>query len=332
MCEVTVHSDHTHTPPNLGVLELAALRDPSRTTTLRNAFARAIVARFRRLRSTITQTIVRDDVFGLREPSVLQSPGRRAFAFPRSADKVAAFMEWLRREIDSEILQVAQAQQVGTAVEAAWSNRYIQDSYRRGVTLARAQLKQAGFDVPSLEATGGAATLMNTPLHLDRLGLLYTRTFNELRGITNAMDQRISRLLAQGIADGLNPNTLARMLNHSISGMGSTLGLPISYVNPRTGRLVEYFMPPEQRARILARTEIVRAHAEAQLQEFKNWGAENVIVKAEWVTAGDNRVCQQCADLQNSVFSLEQAQGMIPLHPGCRCAWVPYKEKMIGNN
>ncbi len=307
-------------------------RDPTRTTSLRNAFAREMTRRFRRLRGLILKTIVVNDVFGLRNPFpfvTLQSPGRRAFAFPRSADKVSAFMEWLRVQIQNDILQVTQMRQVGQSVESAWTNFYIQDSYRRGVIRARYQLTVGGFNVPPLSETGGIAASMASAFHVDRVGLLFTRTFNELRGITNAMDQQISRLLAQGIADGLHPNILARMLNHSISGKGSTLGLPISYINPKTGRQVNYIMPAERRAQILARTEIIRAHSEATLQEFDNWGIEGVSVKAEWITAGDDRVCAQCADLEGSVFTLEQARGMLPLHAQCRCAWLPWKEELI---
>lgn len=305
-------------------------RDPSQTTVLRNAFVSQMNKRFRHLTGLITKAIVEEDVFGLRNPGsmrivAMQTPGRRAFDFPRSADKVAAFMEWLQGQVDNGILQVTQFRQVGTAVESAWTNIYIQDSYRRGVIRARYELRKAGFEVPTLESTGGIAASMGLPFHIDRLGLLFTRTFNELKGITDSMSQLISRLLTQGIADGIGPSTLARMLNYSIIGTGSTLDLPISYINPKTGKLVQYVMPGIRRARILARTEIIRAHAEATLQEYKNWGVEGVNVKAEWITAGDNRVCNQCADLEGSVFTIEKAQGMLPLHPQCRCAWIPFK-------
>ena len=321
--EVVAHK-HTHSK----VLVLNQ-RDPTMTTALRNAFAREMKRRFRYIRGLIWKAIVEEDVFGLLDNTsqtitLLQTPGRRAFAFPRSADKVSAFMQWLQTQVENNILQVTQIEQVGRAVENAWTNLYISDTYKRGVIRARYQLIQEGFNVPPLGATGGIEAAMASAVHVDRLGLLFTRTFNELRGITNAMDQLISRLLTQGIADGLHPNTLARMLNHSISGTGSTLGLPISYVNPRTGKLVNYVMPAQRRAVILARTEVIRAHAEATLQDYKNFAVQGVTVKAEWVTAGDNRVCPDCGDLEGVQFTIEEAQGMIPLHAQCRCAWIPF--------
>lgn len=298
------------------ILTVNVNRDPSRTTSLRAAFASQMTKRFRVIRGLIWKAIVDEDVFALQDNlQTLRTPGRRAFNFPRSADKVNAFMEWLRLQIENEILQVSQIIQVGRSVDAAWTNLFIHDSYRRGVNRARTQLIQAGFNVPLMEATGGIAIALLNPMHVDRLGLLYTRTFNDLKGITAAMDQQISRVLAQGMADGLGPRTIAKQLNAVIRGGGADLG-----ITDTLGR----FMPAERRAQILARTEIIRAHAEGQLQEFENWGAVEVHVKAEWITAGDNRVCPECADLEGSIFTIEVARGMIPLHAQCRCAWIPF--------
>jgi len=282
--------------------------------------------RFRHLRGLITTAIVEEDVFGLRDLNLAtlersnlvtsRTPGRRAFNFVRSDQKVRAFMNWLEDQIRSGILVDVTAQNIpiGVSVEPSWTNRFVLDAYRRGVARARGQLIQAGFEVPTLDATGGINASISLPVHTDRLGLLFTRVFNELKGVTDAMDQLIARTLAEGLASGLSPRTLARELNHIISGQGGSLALRDSL-----GR----FIPANRRAQILARTEIIRAHAEAQLQEFSNWEGVGVIVEAEWITAGDNRVCQQCANLEGSIFSIEEARGKLPLHPQCRCAWIP---------
>jgi SPP1 gp7 family putative phage head morphogenesis protein len=314
---------HQHKP-----IMVVNQRDPTQTTVLRNTFVRDSNKRFNLLARTITEAIVQDDVFGLRDDgvrrinrnklTVMQSPGPRAFDFPRSSDKIAAFMDWLHRQVENDILQVADITRVGDSVENAWTNVYIESSYRRGVTSARNQLVRGGFDVPPLSQTGGILASMSAPFHVDRLGLLFTRTFSELRGITAAMEQQIGRVLTQGIADGLGPSTLARQLVAVIKGGGADLGL-----TDTLGR----FIPARRRAQILARTEIIRAHAEATLQEFESWGVQGVVVKAEWITAGDNRVCQRCADLEGSVFTIAQAQGMIPLHAQCRCAWLPFIDR-----
>jgi len=309
---------HTHTEININAY------DPTRTTMLRNAFARDMQRRFNELTNVIREAVDHDDVFGLRKetPRVpvtmkIVSPGAGVFAFPRSSDKIAAFERWLQNQVDRGLLETRTLEQVGTGIEGAWTNRYVFDSYKRGVLRARYELQKAGFSVPSIDMTGGIEISMSTPFHLDRVGLLYTRVFSELKGITSQMEQQISRILAQGMIDGDGPRVLARKLIGGVNGhKAAELG-----ITDTLGR----FIPAQRRAEIMARTEIIRAHAQAELQEFQNWAIEGVVVKAEMMTAGDNRVCPQCSALEGEIFTIEEAQNIIPLHPSCRCCWLPAK-------
>lgn len=298
--------------------------DPTQTTTLRNAFAREMRRRFQIVARLVALAIVEKDVFGLKNSSVVTNatiPNRGQFDFPRSSQKVNEFMNWLRRQIQDEILEVTDIAQVGNGINGAWTNKYITDSYRRAVLRAQYNLKKKGYDIP--EGLAGIKATLSAPLHIDALGLLYTRTFSDLKGITDAMDGQISRVLTQGLADGDNPLLLARKINQVIKTGGGDLGLQVSYINPNTGKQVSYFMPASRRAEILARTEIIRAHAEATLQEYANWRVEGVTVKAEWITAQDNRVCPLCQALEGQTFTIEEARGLLPRHPQCRCAWIP---------
>ena len=294
--------------------------DPTHTTFLRNTFARQMNKRFNELIIVIKKSVNTNDCFGL-SPKTIHSlqmnpaqPG--AFAFPRSAEKVAEFMKWLQKQVDAGIVRVGTAQQLGSAVNSAWTNMYILDSYKRGVIRARYEMIKAGMDVPSIENSGGINIIMGLPFHIDRLGLLYSRVFTDLQGITAAMDSIISRILTQGLIDGDGPVLLARKLVAAINGTGiGDLG-----IIDKIGR----FIPAAVRAEMLARTEIIRAFADAQLVEFANWGVEGVSAQAEFQTAGDDRVCPICASLQGKVYTLAEASGVIPVHTRCRCCWLPY--------
>jgi hypothetical protein len=46
----------------------------------------------------------------------------------------------------------------------------------------------------------------------------------------------------------------------------------------------------------------------------------------EHQTAGDSRVCPQCASLQGTRYTIAEARGVVPVHPRCRCAWKPVVE------
>ena len=295
--------------------------DPTRTTQLRNRFVKDLNKRFKELKRVIWKSVVTEDGFGLMDakaPTVMMaSGGRRAFSFPRSGDKVSSFMNWMHGQVESGILEVRTAQQIGSSVDAAWTNMYVQDSYKRGVIRARYEMGKAGYTVPHIDETGGVNASMATPFHMDRVGLLYTRTFSDLKGITDDMEKNISRILSQGMIDGDNPRLLARKMYAAIDGTGvGTLGIKDSL-----GRVI----PARRRAEILARTEIIRAHHGAMIQEYRNWGMEGVRVKAELVSAQDDRVCEECMQLEGSgtVYTLDQAEALIPVHPQCRCIALP---------
>jgi len=308
----------------VGILKVyrAEKYDPTRTTSLRNAFANEMKRRFSVLQRKIKVVIVDLDVFGIKGQATNESSLQafkmslyvqpRAFTFTRNSDKVEAFMNWLQEQINNDILQVGQAQQWGVAIEEPWTNLYLQDSYKRGVQRARYEMGKAGYNVPNLTESGGIDSVMATPFHLDRAGVVYSRVFSELKGITSQMDTQISRVLAQGLLDGDGPALLARKLNQTIGGGDLSM-------SDSLGR----FIPAKRRATILARTEVIRGHHRGMVQEYENWALEGVTIKAEFATVEDGQVCSVCASLHGKEFSLKDVKNLIPVHPQCRCIALP---------
>jgi SPP1 gp7 family putative phage head morphogenesis protein len=297
--------------------------DPTHTTALRNAFAKNMKRRFGELSLVVATAIVKQDCFGLTNSTMalhqMTPPHWQAFNFARNTDKLDAFMKWLEDQVNKGILDVRVLQQVGSSVEANWMNIYLFDSYKRGLARARYEMQKLGLNVPNIEESGGWNFVMGLPMHIDRLGLIYTRMFTDLKGITTQMDTIISRILAQGLADGDSMRLIANKILFAINGSGKgDLALKDSI-----GRNIT----AEQRALDLARTEIIRAHHLATIQEYRNWGLFNIKVKAEWKTAGDDRVCPQCMELDGQVFTLDQIEYMIPLHNKCRCIALPFFEE-----
>jgi SPP1 gp7 family putative phage head morphogenesis protein len=294
--------------------------DPTKTMAIRNAFSNQMKKRFADLKAAIKLVIVDQDVFGLTNITTharaTDSPGlgNKAFQFLTKQEKVEGFMEWLKDQEQKGLLKVATLPQVGASRNEAWTNMYVEDSYKRGVMRSRYEMEKAGITVPNIESTGGIQASMSTPFHIDRVGMLYTRAFEGLKDITTTMDRQISNVLGQGMIDGDGPALLARKLNAVISGGGETLG-----ISDTLGR----FIPAERRAMILARTEVIRAHHQGMVQEYRNWGMEDVKVQAEFRDAGDLRVCPECQSLDGRVFSLDDIEGMIPVHPQCRCIALP---------
>lgn len=299
--------------------------DPTKTTTIRNTFVKEMRRRFRKITALIKLAVIDRDCFGLKEEPQLVSkvlsfgayalPGDRAFAFTTSDQKIEGFMEWLEQQVDETILEVRTFPQLGKALQSRWTDTYIQSAYRKGIGNAYANLRKAGYQVPTIDERGGIDAILTQPFHADRIGILYTRAFNELKGITATMDVQISRVLSTGLAQGLGPREIADALVRSIT-KGEIENIAIK---DSLGR----FVSAQRRAETLARTEIIRAHHQAIIQEYRNWGAEGVEVQAEWTTAGDGRVCPDCASLEGKVYTLDEIQEMIPYHPNCRCMALP---------
>lgn len=297
--------------------------DPTRTSTLRGAFARAMRRRFNSLTKDIVSAIIIDDCFGLIEPPTFSifekrlSPGKKAFAFSRNDAKIESFINWVKQLQKQRILNIIEMPQLGEAVNQRWTDMFLQSAYAQGISRASAEMRTIGMDVPRITKTQ-ALELIREPVHADRVALIYTRAYSSLVGITDAMDSQISQILAQGMIEGKGARDLADLIANVII---DTPGLKASdYI----GR----FISARRRAELIARTEIIRAHHLAMIQQYRNWGLINVHVQAEWKTAGDDRVCSECESLEGQIFTLDEIESLIPLHPGCRCIALPQSEEI----
>jgi SPP1 gp7 family putative phage head morphogenesis protein len=290
-----------------------AQRDPTRTAGLRQAYAKACRSRFVVIKSLIRETVVTNEA--LSSTASIARGGVKALAraatrydFPSDpAGKAQAFMDWLMDAADEGILEIEQRDGRRIVLRQEWQNVYVRSAYTRGVEQADKLLARAGgesgafeawrvFDQPSMI---DPQRFLRKPMHADALGILYTRNFNDLKGITEAMGNQIAEVLTRGMAQGMGMRQLARLLNERVDKIGI------------------------RRATTMARTEIIRAHAEATINRYEEYGLQNVVGMAEWQTAGDHRVCPLCRAIEGRTYTIAEARGMLPLHPNCRCTWLP---------
>lgn len=274
-----VHSDTCGCKHRRVSFETHARVDPTKTTVVRARYERDLVRRFRKVAKLIQERL---DVVG--DQLVTNAP----------ADKHDQFMQWLRRQVANEVLEVTPgpAQRVSPS---HWQNLYIRSAYKRGMDGAGKSIKKAGGKVSQTWVDSG----FNRPFHADRVGLIYTKAYSDLEGITAAMDKKISSELAMGMAQGKGIKEIGKSLDAAVSSIG---------IN---------------RARLLARTEVISAHAEATLNTYEEARIEGVEVLSEFTTSQDNKVCPKCEELEGRTYTPAEARGVIPVHPNCRCAWIP---------
>ena len=268
--------------------------DPSHTTMLRKKYMADMKRRFAKISRAIQELIVEDDALGLITSKPLtfqQQVSKQAWRFKSDANKLKEYRRWLQQQIDAKILTVH-------AVSGQpWTATYAESAYRKGMMKAYTQVhKQAlAGDVAFYE--GGKAQFLReafaSPVSLSKIELMYTRAFDELKGVTSVMGQQMSRILTAGMIKGDGPRAIARELRKNVA------------------------IITKRRALVIARTEVIYAHAEGQLDAFERLGVKELGLMAEWMTAGDDRVCENCGALEGRIFTVEEARGMLPLHPNC---------------
>lgn len=295
--------------PNIRTLQqMVDNVDPTRTLTLRSAFVADATRRFRALAQVITESVVDRDVFQLGRPNIignLEPASPNAFIGLSKAEQITAFNEWLEEQEAAGILEVVPGP---AGAQRAWSDQYVRSSYQRGLDKSLRDLRAKGIDVPTttLGGTGGVGGVLLTPFHQERVQVLFTETFTALENVAAAMNEQIRRVLAQGIAEGIGPEEMARRINDRVDKVGLT------------------------RAKLVARTEVVKSYNTSQVAEYQR--AETVIgeeVFVQWQTAEDERVRSSHRARNQKIYTKEEYLTLIG-EPNCRCTGLPYVMSVDG--
>lgn len=270
--------------------------DPTRTATLRRKFEVELIARFERLKTKLRKYLLADDRLELKA-----LVGNARFKFNARPERIEEFRKWLATQVEDEILGDPNTN------EYAWWDRFIAEGYRQGAgrafddtmkPYARGYAKTGGVsDFYKGTKYQFLQSSFTQPETVEKVQLLAGRVFTELKGVTDAMSQKMTRDLTEGLARGENPLTIAKWLTEGVDSVG------------------------EVRARAIARTEIIRAHSEAALDAMEALGVEEIGVMVEWSTAMN--ACKLCRPLEGIVMTIKEARGMFPRHVGCRCSPVP---------
>jgi SPP1 gp7 family putative phage head morphogenesis protein len=140
----------------------------------------------------------------------------------------------------------------------------------------------------------GAFGVLNRPA----LAALQEYNFGLIRKLTDDLKGEIRSVITQGVIQGHGIPQIARQLTTGTALQKGT------------------FAKVETRARVIARTETIRAFSHGVQWQFALHGIKRV----QWMTARDERVCEWCGPLDGLIFPLDQLPlGGPPIHPQCRC-------------
>jgi SPP1 gp7 family putative phage head morphogenesis protein len=232
------------------------------------------------------------------EPTKNTTENAGQYEFRVDSAKIVAFQKWLKKQLLSRV--------IGKSQEALWQ-AYIDRGYKMGAGRAfddvRGYAKGYAADQSTADFYRGTKeeflkSSFGQPVSVEKVKLMAGRAFDDLENVTADMSTKMSRVLTDGLVQGKSPHAVAK-------DMVDQVGLS------------------RVRAETVARTELIRVHASGTLIALKQLGVTEVGVEVEFSTANDELVCEECAAMEGVVMSVDDAEGIIPIHPNDRCVWRP---------
>jgi SPP1 gp7 family putative phage head morphogenesis protein len=275
---------------------------PTRIKTATIRFEQTLRGVLRRINAAIRRGIIEDDIFGLQDngADTLAVEGPPPLETESNARKTALFIQWLREQLDTELLEVVSRNE----------NPYIRSAYAQGIRMATGQLRDRDLtpdvvDISEVVEQGN----FNRGLQV-----LFNRTYDFLDDVAESVVREVRDELMEGFSRGENPTKVARRLTDRIDSVG------------------------KHRATMIARTEMINAHSEGYLNRMADEQERQdttIAVSHEWQTARDDRVCPICKplngvnftipEMRESTFELDGQTWQLkpPAHPQCRCTLSP---------
>lgn len=275
---------------------------PTSTKTSTIRFEQRLRGVLQRINAALRKGIIEDDIFNLKEDTdalAVDEPG--PFETDSSSQTVAKFIQWLREQLNSEFLTVVGPNE----------NPYLRQAFVAGIGFGTDQLQAQGAEI----STADIESLVEEGRFNRGLQTLFTRTYQNLEQIAEAMIPAVREELTTGFVEGENPRDVARRLTDRIDSIG------------------------KHRATLLARTEMINAHTEGTLSRYEqvseDEGTSIGVTHVGRLDANDARVCPFCRRMDNEVFTIQELRnnkalfrGTVyrlapPSHPNGRCAVVP---------
>lgn len=165
-----------------------------------------------------------------------------------------------------------------------------------------------------------------------------------IREVSEATRNGVRTLIANGIAGGRPPVATARQIRDLVGLTDRQAQAVENYqaelleegrAEAQVERMVSRYGTKllNQRAKLIARTETIRASSEGQLETWRQAAGNGLINPAKttrrWVATDDDRTCPICLDLDGQTVGFyEPFQSIVgpvmasPVHPGDRCSQV----------
>lgn len=263
--------------------------DPAGLALLARGAAAELARRLRAVRAEVLGLLLEPALLGLRAEAAL-TVNAGLDPFRQGPELVAAF----RRKVQEIIHKHLMGKIPGGLGRPAryWWQRFTEAARSKG-------FRDATF------ALGGAIA--------SQVGSLGASASSAVSGALLAVERQVGSLLAFG------GRLAARITSALTDQLSKARGTPAAAGRGVAAAVAAF---AGWQARRWGRHELQSEYASGQLEAFREAGVAEVRLQAEFTTAGDGKVCRACQARVGQVYTLEEAEGIIPLHIGCRCIWL----------
>lgn len=299
--------------------------DPTETTQLRKSFQEDITRRWRTAERDI------EDWF-------------EELQFPTSYQQLLLrYRTAFWRMAESTVLEPIPDARINRGQH--WTGMRVRTAYQHGLELARQDLRAVGTPAFRVQR----ATRFHAEPHQDRVGVRYQSAFSTLEDHVREGISETRPIVERGI-DGRNGGEW--FADEVVAALESTvLNYGKSHANTAVVRAVnDALLVAFQQAGVSDVAAVPESRGSANRTNYIRFNAEGdpetyaeVVAEADsglpdpddprepddvmFVTAGDEKVCEQCRGLEGTTVAiaavLSHDHEFIPVHPNCRCRWLP---------
>lgn len=270
--------------------------NPTRTKTIQNNWFRDINKRWSKFKKVTIDELKKYNT------KINNAAG---YTFEMNASQQRIYMEFLQIQINELLL--------GSTEPPNWQAYYQVQAYNRGIEKTRAALKASGATIQATAAEAATAAGLTTftatatlgiastaPIHGDAIAFLYTRSYEKLKGWTDAMASETRQILFNGVSEGQGIEEIAR-------------------------NMVARQDVSRTRARVIARTETIQAYQVSSANETERSSEElGEEVMIRWLSGLGPNVRHLHATWHGTVTSVKEYRRRIQVSPwNCVCAGAP---------
>ena len=289
------------------------ISDPTGTLSLQKKFQKELRMRWDAVRKQVPDAVLRNSDVHATINSIIGDP-------------VKSFQSW----IDEAMRQLVMG------INGSWTLPYVRGAGDIGTQ--RAKTLVAAAQSPPV----------NPPAYVDRVPVMQSLAISELQGIMDAVSQQAVREFTTGLMIVRAPNKTAKAIQNIIDTTGKRRSdMLANFMCVRTfgtatldhyrangvnsvGTVPERIVSPspirDAKAKSGSRGGPLRGPGLVRLRDKKQAPDDEDLV--EVLTAGDNDVCEECQDISDEgPYDLDEAESLIPAHPNCRCAFVPWDDE-----